>query len=397
VQEVTIARESLETWAAFLLDHSLGGITPDDRVMIKGQRIAWPLLQILERRVIEAGATPDVYLIPPNNERGRIWSASMGQHGIATQFERSADWLTQRYESMTKYVEVLGEEAPESFANLTPVQAGALATADRPFSTVRLSKNWVITLYPTPRDAELEGLALDDYVNFIVGASTTDPDSLRQAEERIKPYMAKASEMTIVTHHPHEDRELTLVMSLAQSRPILSYGLRNFPDGEIFTSPDANTPEGEIFLDLPIRYSGKDIQGIYLKLESGRITSYSAQQGMETLSAIIETDDGSHRLGEIALGMNPGMERVLKHPLFVEKVGGTLHLAIGQSYVDGYVENATTPEGEAQLETLVEAGVANRSAQHVDLVCDFRAGGCGRRVSLDQHEMIIEDGLWVPE
>jgi len=176
----------------------------------------------------------------------------------------------------------------------------------------------------------------------------------------------------------------------------MSFGLRNFPDGEVFTSPDANTPVGEIFLDLPVHYSGQDIQGIYLKLEAGRIVEYSAQQGQDQLAAIIETDEGSHRLGEVALGMNPGMDKVLKHPLFVEKVGGTLHVAIGQSYEDCYTDEPGSEAGKARLATLEEQGVLNRSAQHVDIVCDFRPGGAGRQVTIDGRALAVRDRLWVP-
>ena len=135
---------------------------------------------------------------------------------------------------------------------------------------------------------------------------------------------------------------------------------------------------------------------IYLKLKAGKIVDYRAEKGHEMLATIIETDEGSHRLGEVALGMNPGMERVLKHPLFVEKVGGTLHIAIGKSYVDCYVDDPASPEGKQEIERLFKAGVVNRSAQHVDIVTDFREGGCGRRVTIDKHEMIVKDGLWVP-
>ncbi len=140
MQTATISTEALETWAGFLLDHSLGGITPDDRVMIKGERVCWPLMEILERRVIEAGAVPDVLLVPPNNDRGRVWSAAMARAGSPDQLRRAPEWHRARYESMTKYVEILGAEDPSSFMGLTPEQGQALAEADRPFADIRLSR-----------------------------------------------------------------------------------------------------------------------------------------------------------------------------------------------------------------------------------------------------------------
>ena len=395
MKETTIDAKDLETWAGFLLDHSLGGISAADRVMIKGERICWPLMAVLERRIIEAGGVPDVYLVPPNNERGRVWSAAMGRHGEPAQLDRVPPWHLARYESMTKYIEVLGAEDPALYTGLVADQVKALATADRPFANIRLAKPWVLTLYPTPGFAEMEGMDLEEYTRFIVRASTTDPRSLKTAEEALQPRFNAAKTITIETHRPTDGRDLSLTMSIEAGLVTASYGLRNFPDGELFTSPDARSPEGEIFVDLPVHYGGHDIQGIYLKLEGGRITDYSAQVGGEHLKAIIETDDGSHRLGEVALGMNPGLDRVLKHPLFVEKVGGTLHIAIGASYEDCFVEDASTDEAKQKIKELEAGGVLNRSAQHVDIVTDFRAGGCGRRVLLDDHQLSVKDGIWV--
>jgi len=390
-----IDQRDLETWAGFLLDHSVGGVRTGDRVMIKGEPVCWPLMAVLERKVIESGAVPDVYLVAPNNDRGKVWSAAMGRGASSEQLEQVPPWHRERYQSMTKYIEVLGAEDPSQYMGLEPGQSQALAAADRPFADIRLSKPWVITLYPTSAFAELEEMSVEDFETFIVGASTVDPTPLREAEERIAPLVHDGSEVRIVTRCPNEDRDLTLTMNISEGHAALSYGLRNFPDGEVFTSPDASSVEGEIFVDLPITNGGRDIKGIYLKFEGGRIVRYRADEGQDQLATIIETDDGSHRLGEVALGMNPGLDRVLKHPLFVEKVGGTLHIAIGASYEHCYVEDPNSEEGRRRIEKLEADGVLNRSAQHVDIVTDFRPGGCGVSVHIDDVQLVPRDGVWV--
>lgn len=389
--------KDLETWAGFLVEHSIGGVGPEDRVMIKGEPVCWPLISVIERKVVESGGVPDVYLVAPNNDRGKVWSATMGRSGTAEQIEAVPEWHRERYESMTKYIEILGAEDPSQFMGLDPERSQALAAADREFANIRLSKPWVITLYPTAAFAELEGLTVEEFESFIVGASIVDPTPLREAEERIAPFVNDGSTIKIATRCPNEGRDLSLRMDISEGNAALSYGLRNFPDGEIFTSPDASSVEGEIFVDLPITNGGNDIKGIYLKFEGGRIVDYRADEGHEHLVAIIETDDGSHRLGEVALGMNPGLDRVLKHPLFVEKVGGTLHIAIGASYEHCYVDDPASEEGRARIEKLEAAGVLNRSAQHVDIVTDFRPGGCGVSVHIDDTRMIPRDGVWVAE
>jgi aminopeptidase len=385
---------ALEVWASILIDHSLGGVGASDRVMIKGERVCWPLMAVLERKVVEAGGVPDVHLVPPNNERGRVWSSTAARHASPEQLEATPEWYRERYESMTKYVEVLGAEDPGAYSGLTADQVRGLAAADRPFANIRLSKPWVLTLFPTEGFAEMEGMDLETYTHFIVDASTTDPSQLLEAEQRIAPVIANGNEVIIETIDPRSERDLRLTVDISPSRVVQSYGLRNFPDGEVFTSPDARKTDGEIFVDLPVHYGGHDIQGIYLKFAGGTIVDYSAEVGEDQLTAIIESDEGSHRLGELAFGMNPGLTRVLKHPLLVEKVGGTMHIAIGASYEDCFVEDPGSQEGRQQIEQLESAGILNRSSQHVDIVTDFRAGGCGRRVTVDGRPLVSRDGLW---
>lgn len=394
MDELQLRPKDLETWAGYLLDLSLGGISSEDRVMIKGERVCWPLIEVLERRVIEAGGLPDIYLVAPNNDRGRIWSAAMARFGSREQMDRVPSWARQRYESMTKYIEVFGSESPESYRALTPEQLRGLTETYRPFMSTRFTKRWTMTLFPTPAQAAIEGMSAERYAQLIVRASTTDPTGVRESEERLAPLIEGGRQLTVVTEHPLGGRELVLRMDISMSRPVLGYGLVNFPDGEIYTSPDARSPEGEIFVDLPVTHNGNDLAGIYLRLEGGRIVEHTAQVGQDHLTAIIETDEGSHRLGEIALGMNPGLDRVLKHPLYVEKVGGTLHIAIGLGYEECFVEDPGSEAGRSRIAELERAGALNRSAQHIDIVTDFRPGGCGRRVLIDDIELEPSAGSW---
>ncbi|MEW6744130.1 MAG: aminopeptidase [Planctomycetota bacterium] len=390
-----IRPEDLETWANYLVDHSLGGIDPDDVVMVKGERIGWPLLSILQDKIFAAGAIADLHLVAPDNDRGKVFGASIARHGTVEQIARVPSWHKARYEAMTKYVEVLGAECPSLFADLPEATGGALMRADEPFKMIRLLKPWVITLYPTQGFAELEGMSLEEYAHVIVSASTTDPRQLESIEAPIRERMNESESVRILTEHPHTGKQLELTMSIAGRKAVMCTGKRNFPDGEVFTSPDARSVEGEIFVDMPVFFTGRTIRGVYLRFERGVIRKYTAEEGQETLARIIETDEGSHRLGEVALGMNAGITKVLRHPLFVEKVGGTLHIAIGSSYPECFVEDPASEEGRAQADELFQAGLLNRSAQHVDIVTDFRPGGAGQAVYLDATRLRVRDNVWV--
>lgn len=392
---ISVDRKALETWAGYLLDYSLDGVKENDVIMIKGEHITWPLMSVIQDKIITAGAIADINIVAPDNDRGKIWGAAMARCGTVAQIERVPEWQKTRYDTMTKYIEILGSEKPDLYANLPDETSQAIMKADEPFKTIRLFKPWVLTLFPTKGFADMEGMTVQEYSDFIVKASTTDPKMLDQVEEDIYQIMKKSKEFKIITTHPESGKDLELKMNIGDRTIVKCTGERNFPDGEVFTSPDANTVEGEIFVDLPISYMGVTIQGIYLQFSRGIIQNYSAVTGGETLKKIIETDEGSHRLGEVALGMNSGMQTVLKHPLFVEKVGGTLHIAIGASYPECFVEDPASTNGKAGADDFFTKGILNRSAQHVDIVTDFRPGGVGKAVYLDDIKLEIEDNIWI--
>jgi len=390
-----ITKKNLEIWADYLLNYSLGGIRPDDVVMLKGEHICWPLLSILQDKIFTAGAVADINLVAPDNDRGKVWGAAMAKFGSVEQILRVPKWQEERYNQMTKYIEILGAESPELFRNLPGDKLQAIMKTDEPLKIIRLSKPWVLTLYPTPGFAEIEGMSLKEYAAIIVKASTHDPRQLEAVEENIYQVMKKSRSIRIITQTPQSIKNLELQMDITNRNIIKCTGKNNFPDGEVFTSPDANSIEGEIYVDLPVFYSGTTIQGIYLRFQGGIIKDYHASRGMEALRKIIETDAGSHRLGEVALGMNRGIQKVLKHPLFVEKVGGTLHIAIGSSYPECYVTDPATAEGKKSLEHYLQKGIMNKSAQHVDIVTDFRPGGAGQAVYLDDIKLAVKNRLWV--
>jgi len=390
-----IAKNDLEKWAAYLLNYSLGGIQKDDIVMIKGENICWPLMSVLQDKIFAAGGIADINIVAPDNDRGKVWGNSIAIHGSTEQINKVPQWHTDRYKAMTKYIEILGVSNPDLFANGKEELAKEIMKVDAPVKDIRLNKPWVLTLFPTKGFADMEGMTLQEYSDFIVKASTVDPHLLDEVEEDIYQLLKKSSEIRIQTVHPKTKNELELKLNIAGRNIIKCTGENNFPDGEVFTSPDANSVEGEIFVDLPVFQGGMDIQGIYLKFEGGVIKDYSADQGFEALKKIIETDEGSHRLGEVALGMNNGMDKVLKHPLFVEKVGGTLHIAIGQSYPEAYVDDNNSEEGKNKISELTSKGIYNKSAQHVDIVTDFRPGGSGKAVYIDDVKLEIENNIWI--
>jgi aminopeptidase len=147
-----------------------------------------------------------------------------------------------------------------------------------------------------------------------------------------------------------------------------SDGKRNMPSGEVFTGPVEDSAEGVIRFTIPTSPRGVVVEDVTLEFREGRVVSASAERGDAYLQATLETDPGARILGELGIGTNFGIDRPIGAILFDEKIGGTVHLALGNSYP--------------------ETGGTNESAVHWDMICDLRAGG---RLSADG-EVLLEDG-----
>jgi aminopeptidase len=162
-----------------------------------------------------------------------------------------------------------------------------------------------------------------------------------------------------------------LKLGIAGRRFIPCDGEHNMPDGEFFTGPIEDSVEGEVTFHLPATIGGREVSGVRLRFESGKVVDATAERGEEYLISMLDTDEGARRLGELGIGTNFGIEAGTRSILLDEKIGGTVHLAVGASYP--------------------ESGGVNESAVHTDMVCDLRRGG---RLEVDG-EVLQEDGAFV--
>jgi hypothetical protein len=142
---MNISEANLKTWADYLLNYSLGGVRSEDIIMIKGEHIAWPLMSVLQDMIFAAGGIADVNIVAPDNDRGKVWGASIARHGTEEQIMRVPAWHEQRYKSMTKYIEILGSEDPALSAGQPEQTAMAVMRADEAYKRLRLEKPWVLT------------------------------------------------------------------------------------------------------------------------------------------------------------------------------------------------------------------------------------------------------------
>jgi aminopeptidase len=207
---------------------------------------------------------------------------------------------------------------------------------------------------------------LDAFVSRATFLDHDDPAAawgdLRALQQRLVERLSRARELRI------EAEGTDLRVRVDGRTWVNSDGRRNMPSGEVFTGPLEDSAEGHIRFTIPSSPRGVEVAGIELELREGRVVDARAERGHEYLLATLDTDPGARRLGEIGIGTNTGIDRPIGAILFDEKIGGTVHLAIGRSYP--------------------ETGGTNVSAVHWDMICDLRGGGT---LSADG-EVIQRDG-----
>jgi aminopeptidase len=215
---------------------------------------------------------------------------------------------------------------------------------------------WSLTLFPTQAYASEAGMSLAQYEDFYYAAClATDPDPVtaweRQSDEvkRLTEWIQGREEVHITG--PGTDVKL----NVSGRTFIPCVGDHNMPDGEFFTGPVEDSVEGEVSFSFPATYSGREVSGVRFRFEEGKVVDASAERGEEFLLEMLDTDEGARRLGELGIGTNYGISTGTKEILLDEKIGGTVHMAIGMSYP--------------------ESGGTNESAVHWDMVLDLREGG----------------------
>ena len=216
----------------------------------------------------------------------------------------------------------------------------------------RLGTDWVSTVHPTRAHAQQAGMAYEEYQDFVYSAVLRDWESLADEMAKMKTLLDDGSEVRIVKENTDISMSIegrTAVNSCAS----VAYDSHNLPSGEVFTAPHAT--EGEVFFDVPMTHQGQRIHNVHLTFEDGEVVEFSADTGEDVLADILDTDDGARKLGELGIGMNRGIDRFTDSILFDEKMGDTVHLAVGRAY------DACLPEGEA----------GNDSATHVDMITDM--------------------------
>ncbi|MEA2404966.1 MAG: aminopeptidase [Thermoleophilaceae bacterium] len=327
-----------------------------DVCVIQSTTNAEPLVQAVYEEVLRAGGLPIVQLSTEGAAPAFFELASDAQlDWIAP----TAQWVADNADVR---IAIMADSNARELSETDPKKQQRVQKARKPLMDAAMKRSasgehrWCLTLFPTHAYASEAGLSLARYEElFYAACLATDPDPVtawaRQSDEvkRLAEWMQGKEEVHI--KGPGTDIKL----GVAGRTFIPCFGDRNMPDGEFFTGPIEDSVEGEVAFSFPAAYGGREVSGVKFRFEGGRVVDASAELGEDFLIHTLDTDDGARRLGELGIGTNYGIKTGTKEILLDEKIGGTVHMAIGASYP--------------------ESGGVNESAVHWDFVCDLRQGG----------------------
>ena len=266
----------------------------------------------------------------------------------------------------------LGIQAPENtraLVGIDPERLARAARARKPLRDQTMRKRWCSTLWPTQAGAQQAGMSFVDFEAFVTRALFLDQPDPKRSWGELRAFQAGLIDRLKPARELRIEAPGTDVTLTVKGRTwVNSDGKRNMPSGEVFTGPHEASANGRIRFGVPSSPAGVDVAGVDLEFRDGLVVAAAAERGDDYLQRALATDGGARRLGELGIGTNFGIDRAIGATLFDEKIGGTVHLALGRSYP--------------------ETGGKNESAVHWDLICDLRSGG---RLTADG-EVVMQDG-----
>lgn len=356
--------------AKIIVEHSLK-LKPEEKVLLTvTNSAAFPLAKAVYLETLQHGAYP-LMDVDIDQRVGRS-----DYNGLAYQFFTHANaWqLAHIPEEIIKakinwadaYVRIVADDNLRELSQIDPAKLTARAKLIRPLMDPMIdSDRWVLTYYPTPAMAQEAGVSLDWLTDFYYEACNVDYAKMQKQLKGLEKVMDRGRKIRVVGQMT--DLTVNIEGRLAQA----CFGERNIPDGECFLSPVLGGVEGEVYFELPTLAYGHEVSGIHLEFAKGQVINAKAERGDDALQKMLETDQGARVLGEFAIGANFNITRGMMNTLFDEKIGGTIHMALGRAYREK------------------RGGGENESAIHWDIVKDMRIPGSV--LSIDD-QVILQDG-----
>jgi aminopeptidase len=357
--------------AEVLVNYSVE-VKPGDWVVVQGDLLTAPMVEEIYRLILEAGGRPNT-----------MFSATrLSEIFYQTASEEQLTWISPftelAYGEVDVVISLMGTENTRNLTGVDPARIGKAQAARGELFTRFMKRSaegtvrWVGAMYPNNAHAQEADMSLSDYEDFVYSATFADREDpvaewygFHERQQVIVDWLT--GRKTLTAQGPHLD----LKMSIENRVFVNSDGKKNMPDGEVFTGPVEDSVNGWIEFTYPAIYMGREVEDVRLEFKDGKVVAASATKNEETLLSQLEVDAGARYVGEFAIGTNNGIQRFTKNMLFDEKMGGTVHMALGAS--------------------IQETRGENESAIHWDMLCDMTKDS---EIRVDG-DLLYKDGKFV--
>jgi aminopeptidase len=340
----------IQQWARILVRYSLR-VDKGSVIKVRGTTEARPLIAAVFAELMRVGAHPRVNVSLPELLH------TFYTLGSREQLSYSSPIDLHEARKIDGIISIQSERNTRELSRVSPGKQVLTVRAAHKLSNIIIAKdNWVGTLFPTPSYAQDADLAVSAFEQFVARAmflDQADPVAAWKAQRRRQDKLVRRLQQTDAVRIVARDTDLRL--SIKGRTAVNDDGTHNMPGGEVFTAPVEDSAEGYIRYSYPVVTRGREISGIRLEFSRGKVVKVSADKHEPFLKKMLEQDSGATRLGELGIGTNTAIDRFIKSILFDEKIDGTVHLALGNSYP--------------------VCGGRNKSALHWDMIRDLRDGG----------------------
>ena len=358
----------IEKLANLLVNYSVG-VKPKQRILIQGESGAEPLLKEIFKQCLQLGAYPFISSYPDEYFYSVVRYAQVEQfRGILEPYQHFIETVDARFR-------IQGEVNTRELTQLDARKVAAYFSESGRITSRMLEREaegklkWVLALYPTNAYAQDAEMSLPEYEDFVFNACMPDQNDPIGYWHKVAAQQKKIVQWLKGRKSVHITAPGTDLTLRIDGRPFISCACEvNVPDGEIFTSPLENSANGRVYFTYPTVYQGSQVAGVRMEFKDGKCVHATAEKNEACLNQMLDVDEGARYLGEFAIGTNEGITRATGQILFDEKIGGSFHMALGNSYAESL-------------------GV-NKSKIHWDMVCDLKQGG---KIYIDD-QLVYQDG-----
>jgi aminopeptidase len=325
-----------------VVEHSTG-IEAGDDVLVRAPPEAMDFVEALHEVVGQHNAT--VMHVSNSARPGRAFRQAIDPDEYTLPEHRLA-----AIEAADVIINVRASSNTKETADVDPDVNTRLQAVQQPIQEAMVDTTWVMTQHPSPGYAQQADMSTPAYTNFVYDAVNKDWDEQREFQANMVDRLDEGDDIRIVSGDTTD-----ISMSVSGMAAANDAAENNLPGGEAYTAPEVDSVEGEVLFDKPVITQGRELQDVYLRFEAGEVVEHAATKNEDVLESVLETDEGARRVGELGIGMNRDIDRFTYNILFDEKMGDTIHLALGRAI------EATVPDGQS----------FNESAVHLDMIVDM--------------------------